>query len=96
MDLDKELQALEILNSIPLPPDPAPVPSVFDESGLVEMPIVLVEYFKKINVDPGLDKGGRMPVKEYLDLLKKYHINSGATKIISFKVVTRENFKKKK
>lgn len=96
MDLDKELQALEILNSIPLPPDPAPVPSVYDGSGLVEMPIVLVDYFKKINVDPGLDEDGRMPVSQYLDLLKKYHINSGSTKIISFKVVTRENYKDKK
>lgn len=93
MDIEKEIEFLEMLESIPLPPDPAPVPT--EKDGLVVVPSVTVEYLKKIGVKLDLDKEGRMKTEDYITLLDEYHIPTYGIKIISFKVIGVDDVKKK-
>lgn len=94
MDIEKEIQLLEILESVPMPPDPSPIPTARD--GFVEVPYLLTEYFKKIGVKLNLEANGKMKIEDYTALIEEYNIPTYGMKIVTFKVVSVDDVKEKK
>lgn len=92
MDIEKEIKLLEILESTPMPPDPAPIPGVFD--GMVKMPGAILEYFNKINVEVPLDSEGKMKAEDYSKLIEDYSIPTYGMKMVTFVTVNRESLNK--
>jgi len=72
MDIEKEIELLEILESIPMPPDPAPMP--ISKDGFVTVPFLINKYFKKIGVKLDLDQKRKMKIDDYLALMAEHHI----------------------
>lgn len=94
MDIEKEIQLLEILESVPMPPDPAPIPTAV--GGFVEVPYLLNEYFRKVGVKLNLDENGKMRTEEYASLIEDHCIPTYGIKITTYKVVGVEDVLKNK
>ena len=74
MDLEQELKLLEMLESIPNPPEIAPMPTVRKEDPFFLLPASIREYLDKINVRPNLEEDGRIHIDNYMKLLAELHI----------------------
>lgn len=69
MDIEKKIEFLEVLVSIPMPPNPAPVPTA--REGVVKVPEPIIDYLKKIDVEV---EETEMSVIDYLTLLEDNNI----------------------
>ncbi len=89
MDIEKEIELLESLEGIPMPPDPAPIPSAYE--GFVQVPIQIAEYFESIEVELSMNEDRKMKTEDYLNLMKEYSIRTAGPVVIYVVRVGKEN-----
>jgi hypothetical protein len=73
-DLENELKILEMIESLPVPPEVFSSTTLYDESGMVKVPKDVYDYLESINVIPNTNCDGQLHIDDYMALLKANHI----------------------
>ncbi len=95
MDANNELQLLEFIENM-VPPNVVPVAMIEEDDELfplIQLPEIVLNYFKRINVRLDLDENNCIHITAYKKLLDDYEINPGAPIAIVFKEYTDDELK---
>lgn len=86
MEQLKELEILELIDSVPNPPKFIPGVSTSNPNEPIEVPLILLKYLKEINKTEKIENG-KMKIKDYIELISRLNIPIVGKPIVIYKII---------